>query len=597
MAFTFNKTLRLRLRRLFRRRQRQAAAATAAAETHVEKDLIARFGHLGQVKRFTFGWIFLVLLLLFCTGLQTMALSGYYQTLKPVAGGTYNEGVVGTYSNANPIYATGSVDSSVSRLIFAGLLRYDDHNNLVGDLATGYSVDATGKHYIVTLHKGLTWQDGKPLTAEDVVFTFKTIQNPDANSPLLAGWQGITITATDATTVTFDLPSSLSAFPYSLTTGILPQHILGKVPANKLRSANFNTVRPVGAGPFAWQALQQGDSADPAKATTYIALQPFKHYVGGAPKLDGFVVRAYASQDKMVTAYQNREINAMSGLNQVPTSLKNSSDTTIYDFRSTAALMAFFKTSSGVLSDVQVRQALVKGTDTDAILQGLGYPTKPVHEPLLSGQLGYDAKYQQSSYNPIAADAQLTADGWIRGSDGFRTKAGQRLTFHLYTQDTPDNSYVASHLVADWRALGVDASSVSQQAADFQTTLEYHTYDALLYGISIGVDPDVFAYWDSSQADVRAANRVNFSEYKSATADSALEAGRTRTDPLLRVIKYRPFLLAWQTDAPAVGLYQPRILYITRDPVAGLTEHTLNTDTDRYNSVQNWEIHYAKISN
>jgi peptide/nickel transport system substrate-binding protein len=135
-----------------------------------------------------------------------------------------------------------------------------------------------------------------------------------------------------------------------------------------------------------------------------------------------------------------------------------------------------------------------------------------------------------------------------------------------------------------------------QPLADFQTTLEFHTYDALLYGVSIGVDPDVYAYWDSSQADIRSTSRLNFSEYKSATADAALESGRTRLDPNLRTIKYKPFLQAWQTDAPALGLYQPRFLYITRGTVYNLTDHTLNTDADRYNSIAKWEIHTKKIT-
>ena len=65
---------------------------------------------------------------------------------------------------------------------------------------------------------------------------------------------------------------------------------------------------------------------------------------------------------------------------------------------------------------------------------------------------------------------------------------------------------------------------------------------------------DVYVYWGSNQ------QAVNFSEYKSAAADESLEAGRTRSNSALRVIKYEPFLQAWQQDAPALGLYQPRFI-------------------------------------
>jgi peptide/nickel transport system substrate-binding protein len=597
MALSIDRAKRLRIRRRLRRRQKQVESATQAAEVQFETNLIGRFDRLVRVKRFVFSWILLLVLVSFCTVLQTLAQSKYYQTLSPVPGGTYNEGMVGTYSNANPLYAAGAVDSAVSHLIFAGLMKYDDHAKLVGDLASSYSVDETGRHYTVHLRPGLTWQDGQPLTAKDVVFTYHTIQNPDANSPLRASWQGITVAAKDKLTVTFDLPSTLSSFVYSLTGGIIPEHLLAKVPPAQLRSNAFNTLHPVGAGPFAWQALQTGHSTDPAQATTFIALQPFEQYAGGAPKLNGFVVRAYASEDQLIDAYKKREINAMSGLNEVPASLKGHSDLVVHSFPSSAAFMTFFKTTAAPLNDTQVRQALVSGANVPAIIASLGYTTTPVREPLLIDQLGYDPKYRQAAYDPTAAEAKLEAAGWVRGADGLRHKDGQTLTFRLYAQDIAESRLVTKQLVADWRKIGVDAVPVLQNQSDFETTLEFHTYDALLYGISIGEDPDVFAYWDSSQADIRATNRFNFSEYDSTEADTSLEAGRTRLDPQLRVIKYRPFLEAWQADAPALGLYQPRYLYLTRGPVYGLHDHVLNIATDRFDSVQNWMIRTAKVTN
>jgi len=591
-----SRTTHLRLRRVWRRRQKQVEAVTDAAEKQFDTNFIGRFDHLWHVRRFAFGWLLLAALITGCTIVQTLSLSAYYQTTRPVPGGIYNEGIVGTYSNANPIFATGSVDVAVSRLIFAGLFKYDNQNQLVGDLAQSYSVDTTGKHYVVKLRPNLTWQDGRALTARDVVFTYQLIQNPDVNSPFMQAWQNIRISAPSKLTVDFDLPNAFAAFPYSLVSGIVPQHILANVPASELRANSFNTTAPVGAGPFAWQAFQTSAISDPDKAVSLIALQPFDRYAGGAPKLNGFVLHAFGSQDQLVQAFQKRSINAMAGLNAVPASLQHAKGVNITSFPSTAAVMTFFKTTGGVLADTQVRQALVRGADTAAIMKGLGYPAKPVREPLLMGQLGYDPQYAQASYNPAAASTILSNDGWVVGADGIRTKDGQRLAFRLYAEDTPENRRTAQLLTADWRKLGVDATPVLQSLTDFQTTLEFHTYDALLYGISIGADPDVFAYWDSSQADIRSTSRLNFSEYKSTAADTSLEAGRTRLDPALRVIKYKPFLQAWQSDAPALGLYQPRYLYITRGTVYGLTDHTLNTDADRYESVANWEINTAKVT-
>lgn len=592
----FDRSTRLRLRRSLRRRQRQVESFGEAAEDQLEHNLIGRFYRLRPVWRFVTGWLLLAVLMIIGTVAQTLGLSGYYQTLKPIPGGAYNEGMVGTYSNANPIYALGPVNTAVSHLIFAGLFTYDDHNQLVGDLASSYSVDSTGKLYTVHLRPDLVWQDGRPLTADDVAFTYHTIQDPDASSPFISNWQGITVTAVGRTTVTFALPNPLSSFPYTLTNGIVPQHVLAQVPAAQLRSSDFNTIHPVGAGPFAWQAIQLQGS-DPAATTTLIALQPFNRYHAGVPKLDAFVVKAYSSTDQLLKAFDRREVNAMAGLDTVPKSLQGAANIHIYSFPLSAAVMTFFKTSSGVLSDTSVRQALVRGTDTKAILDELPFTAQAVTEPLLTGQLGYNPQYQQATLDLAAANAQLTADGWVVGKDGLRSKDGQLLQFDMYAPDTAENELVSKLLAKQWRRLGIAMRPVLQNSEDFQNTLQFHAYDALLYGISIGVDPDVFVYWDSSQADVRSSNRLNFSEYKSTAADAALEAGRTRLDPQLRVIKYAPFLEAWQKDAPAVALYQPRSLYITRELVAGLNEHTLNIAADRYNSVVTWETRTARITN
>jgi peptide/nickel transport system substrate-binding protein len=186
----------------------------------------------------------------------------------------------------------------------------------------------------------------------------------------------------------------------------------------------------------------------------------------------------------------------------------------------------------------------------------------------------------------------LTQDGWVLGKNGIRTKSGQQLSFTLTATNNPEYDSVSQQLINQWKKIGVSVQLESQSTESFTTTLSSHNYEAVLYGISIGVDPDVFVYWDSSQSDPRSAG-LNFSEFNNPVADEALESGRTRLDPALRVIKYQPLLQVWQQEAPALGLYQPRLLYITN----GLSEQTVNTTADRLNNVQNWEVRIARVTN
>lgn len=584
-----DRATKLRWRRRFRRSRKQVENIGEQAEQQLEQHFVGRLGRLWKVRRFLFAWGMLIVLLITTLVIQTRALGVYYQTQQPIPGGTYTEGILGSFTTANPLYATGSVDSSVSRLVFSGLFKYNDRNALVGDLAQSWAVNDRGNVYTVVLKPGLHWQDGHALTSEDVVFTYQTIQNPDAESVLFNSWQSVKVAAVDKQTVTFTLPQALSSFPYSMVNGLIPKHLLKDTPVTQLRSVPFDTSNPVGAGPFSWKAIEvAGNDSD--KREERIALSPNKYYANGTPKLDGFIVRAFHNQDSMISSFNKQELDGIVGFNKVPDQITKHSSTRQYSFPLSSQTMIFLKTSAGPLADTQVRKALVMATDVPGIAGGLGYPTQLVDEPILRSQPGYDKSLAQAGFNQAAANQALDAAGWVRGANGIRSKAGQPLTVTLTTENTPEYTYVTSKLKEQWRAVGVNAMFVLQSASDLQTALAFHTYDALLYGISIGVDPDVLAYWHSSQADIRSANRLNFSEYKSTTADKALEAGRTRTDPALRAIKYHPFLEAWRDDAPAIGLYQPRFLYITRQSIAGLVEHTINTPTDRYSNVQNWMI-------
>jgi peptide/nickel transport system substrate-binding protein len=589
--------IRLRFRRRIRKGQQQVEDLGSQTEQNIERHLFGRFERLLPVRRFLIAWLGLVLLLIGALVVQNLSLGGYYQTLQAVPGGIYTEGVRGRFTNANPLYATSDADVTVSRLVFAGLFTYDQQGKLVGDLASSYSADARGTTYTVHLKPHLTWQDGRPLTASDVVFTYQSIQNPDAQSPLQSSWHGISVTAPDARTVVFKLPGELASFPYNLTNGIVPRHLLAGIPPSDLRSADFNTVHPVGAGPFAWQAVAVSSNGDPGKAGEQIALTPFTGYQGGAPKLQKFTVQVFATESQLIHAFAANQLTGAEGLSEVPASLLTNHPVLQHNFSLRAANMVFFKTSSGVLADKQVRQALVRASNVPNIIANLGYSTHAVREPLLTGQLGYDPSLAQAGFNLAAAKQLLDADGWLAGKSGHRSKAGQPLAFTLSAADTPENRTVTRELQQQWQALGVQAHVQLQDTADFQSTLAYHSYDAVLYGISIGADPDVFVYWDSSQADIRSANRLNLSEWKNPVADTSLEAGRTRLDPSLRIIKYKPFLQAWQQDAPALGLYQPRLLYLTNGPVHGLTTSSLNTPPDRLANVQNWEIREARVTN
>ncbi|MDB5182114.1 MAG: hypothetical protein JWP13_877 [Candidatus Saccharibacteria bacterium] len=581
-------------KRQLHKRQHQVEALGLQAESLAERHFFKRLDRLVPVRRFVITWVLLFVLLSGCLIGQIRALDGHFRSLAPVPGGIYTEGILGDFTTANPIYASGEVDESVSKLLFASLLKYDEHNQLAGDMAESWAIDESERVYTVKLRPNLLWHDGASLTSRDVLFTYQMIQNPDASSFLQASWRDIKVAALDDRTVTFTLPNPLSAFPHHLTNGIIPEHLLKDTAPTELRSATFNTLNPVGSGPFMWQKVEVSGET-PETREEQIALTPFKNYHEGEPKLASFVIHSFHDSGRLAKSFERRELTAAS-FPELPQAVKGHDGILVNDFMLTAANMVFFKQTNPLFADAAVRKALVQAADVEAIIRELDYPTHPVKGPFLIGQLGYDKTLVQPPVNREAAAASLDAAGWLKGENGLRAKAGVPLGFILQAQDTPENRVITAKLQEDWEQIGVKADMQLRDGSDLQQTISEQNYDALLYGISIGTDPDVFVYWHSSQKDAR-SNRLNFSMYGSKVADAALEGGRTRNDPTLRAVKYRPFLQAWQQDTPALGLYQPRYMYATHGTVFGLSPRTINSDVERFNTVHNWQIRQASVIN
>ena len=561
-------------------------------EETIDRHFFRRLTNLAKVRRFVIGWLLLMSLILLAGVLQIGLLRTKYQKLYFIPGGTFTEGIVGTYSNADPIYASSSVDSSVSKLIFSGLFKYNSNQKLVPDLASGMSTDKRGKTYTVTLKDNLYWHDGQPLTAKDVAFTFKTIQNPDAKSYLLSSWQGIKIRQKDDKTVIFTLPSTLSSFPDSLTTGIIPWHLLKGIPAEQLRSSDFNTVHPVGSGPFKYDTVEvQPDKNNPSVTLQQIGFLANEGYYGGSPGIKRYIINTYDNQNELMSAYDSKKLDAISGLGTIDEVYSEDQGNNVYSVPIAGQTMVFFNNSHDVLSNPKVRRALVLGANRKKIIQSTGQVLNQSDEPLLVSQLGYDKQFAQKTNNIKLANKLLNKAGWkIDKKTGIRTRKHKQLSIKLFALSNNEYNKVVDELKNEWANLGIDTQVTMQSDEDLKNTVSNHDYDALLTTISVGADPDVFAFWHSSQISAKSKARLNFSEYKSDKADISLEAGRSRLKPNIRAVKYKGFLKAWHDDNPALALYQPNYIFIVRSPFSGFTSKSLVSPVDRYADVGKWMI-------
>ncbi len=169
----------------------------------------------------------------------------------------YREGVVGRPMSITPVTARNRADRTLVGLIYSGLVKLGPDNTLVPDLAASWTVDKSGQTWTVAIRPDAAWQDGQPVTADDVVYTVAALKDPSAAGGLAAAWADVTVQALDAKTVRFTLGSPVGGFLGALTQPLLPSHLLTGVPMSDLATGDFSRS-PVGSGPY--QLVQLDDT-------------------------------------------------------------------------------------------------------------------------------------------------------------------------------------------------------------------------------------------------------------------------------------------------------------------------------------------------
>lgn len=582
--------IKLDHKRLLRRVRKVELASTK----HAHRFVLGRIDNIRLVSREITTWLVFVGVLIAGLGVQILWSQNSYMETVPQAGGTYVEGVLGKISTLNPLFSSTDAEASVSRLLFSSLYNYDQTGTLHQDLATGMSIDTTQKIYTVTLRSDAKWQDGTPLTAQDVVFTINLIKNPATRATSLRNnWQDIAASAVNDTTVQFTLPAVYAAFPQALTFPIVPEHILKNVTPAAVRESTFS-INPVGSGPFSFSRLQQTDSFGSYKVV-HLVSNP--HYYAGAPKVSRFELRSYPDETSLVRAVNNGEVSGAADI-----SVTRAKDIVAHQITTTpmeldSGVYLLLNMQNEILKDTTVRQALQLATDTPSLRKSLGGGVQPLDGPLLEGQLTGTNVPQPPAADVTKANQMLEGDGW-KLVNGYRSKDGQALQLTITTTKDSEYQAVLSMIEAQWHKVGVKVKTnivdTSSATSTFvQNTLQSRNYDVLLYELAIGADPDVYAYWHSSQIG---PSGFNFSNYSNKIVDASLASARSRLEPDLRNAKYSLFVQQWLTDVPAIALYQAADEYVTVNGVGAVRPGShLVTEADRYSNILYWTVNSGDV--
>lgn len=525
----------------------------------------------------------------------------------PAVARSYAEGVLGSPRAINPLYVSRDSDRDLARLIFSGILAYDGNGVIEKDLADQYEISRDGKTYTVFLKKNAVWHDGKPLDADDVIFTIRAIQNPQYKSPLRANWQGVDAQKLDRYTVRFTLRSPYAPFIENLTQGIIPRHLWEGIAPDTAILHELN-IKPVGTGPY--RAVRSQQNSD-GSFIWYEVSRNGSYYREG-PYLKTIRLRFFGADADMIQPWRKGDIDGFGPVSaRDATPLAHNNKASLLPIRMPRVFSVFFNAKKNpALQDIKVREALAYALDKKVLAQqaamGGGIvidqilpPLRDEARPPVAGGPPFRATasggLKTYEYNPDAARALLAQAGWKDiNAQGIREKKirqkgkteTQTLRLTLATSDWPELVRAAGAIKAAAADVGIEIRVEQKTFAELQNAvIRPRNFEMLLFGQVYGYEPDPFAFWHSSQIKDPG---LNVALYASGKADKILSEARRISDAGLRAEKYEEFINLASRDLPAIPLYTQLYLYVMPPEMKGVDISKISLPADRFNTVNRW---------
>lgn len=507
----------------------------------------------------------------------------------PHYGGELTEGMVGQPQFINPILASAnSVDTDLTRLVYAQLLKYDRDENLAPDLAESLpEISEDKKTYTIRLKPDLKWQDGKPLTADDVLFTIQAIQNSEYESALRPNWIRIKTQKVDDLTITFQLNEVSNSFINNFAVGILPKHLWESLTPRNFRLSDLN-LKAVGSGPFQIETIRKTGDGNIKSAT--LKANPLYH--AGKPYLTRITAKFYDTYEALLNAYQGREIQSV-GL--VP--FDKTAFLTPHDNSESRALSlpqyqaVFFNVARNpILAEKAVRQALWLTTNRNQIINDVySGNVAAAYGPILPESLGFNPNIEASvHYSLEEAEGLLSKAGWaLDTATGVRAKSGKTLEFNLVTSGNLVLNVKAAQLLQEqWAKVGAKVNLIIVSPRQLQDEyIRGRSFDAILTSENTGADPDPFPFWHTSQSHDPGLNLTGFSN---AESDRLLTQARQTNDENVRVTNYQRFQEIINQELPAIFLTRSLFIYTTPKNLGGVDLSHIIHPSERFLDANLW---------
>ena len=512
---------------------------------------------------------------------------------QPEQGGVYTEALVGSLGRLNPLLDwNNGADRSVNRLLFSGLVRFDEYGLPQADLAEAWGVAQDGTVYNFSIRENAVWHDGTPITSDDVLFTVDRIKSAGSLYPqdIKDLWEKIEVTKLNDKNLKFTLPEPFVPFMDYLTFGILPEHVLESVSAEQMPDAEFN-INPIGSGPYKFDHLLVDDGQ-----ITGVVLTVSDTYYGTVPFIEQVVFRYYETSADAMDAYQQGDVLSVSQITlDVLSRALEEPNLSVYTSRLPQMSFVLFNLNNpevAFLQDAKLRRALMLAINRPYLINRFLQGQAVIADgPILPGSWAYHDGIEHFEYNPDEAINILKAEGYVIPAEGgdVRGKEGTLLSFTMLHPDDDVHTQIAETIRDAWAEIGVQANlqavPYDQLAVDFLASRAYHAAFVDL-NLARTPDPDPYPFWHQAEA----AGGQNYSQWDNRAASEYLEQARVTADSTLRMRLYRNFQVVFSKELPALPLFVPVYSYGVDVQVKGVQVGPLYDPSDRLATFNNWYL-------
>lgn len=448
---------------------------------------------------------------------------------------TYVEGVVGQPQSFIPNQADSYIERTVSDLIYRGVFKYDIYGATIPDLADTWTVSEDGLIYTIKLKDNQYWNNGKKITADDLIYT--AFKSPELSY--------VSTDKIDDLTVRFTLPNKYAPFLSLLVISVMPVDSEEK----------NNPLMPVSSDDFRVAQIEKtGSFIDRITLVTTNGKYPIKK----------ITFKFYPNEDELKTSAKLGEIDGFISETACCDDLENFEDHR-YPVQGVYYSL-YFNLRNEKYDDIELRRKMLKVLPIDDLVNDFGIPVQgPISRSFFTDKsLPFDI-YDEKFSDDL-----------------------EQLEIEIKVPNEKNHIKLAESILKLWEdKLNLEVTIVKEDPEKFiSDVIEPRNFEILLYGQEVGRDPDRYVLWHSAQKD---PPNLNLSGFEQIRADRALEEGRNELNNDKRVVHYNEFQKVINEQVPAIFLYHPYLHHYVSKYIEGIGQKYTFTYWDRFLDFSNWK--------